>query len=101
MFAMPWNEAERAKYEVIRDRYSTELSDAEFELIAPLLDAPKKLGRKPTDFRVILNAVFCIVRVGCHWRLSPIGFPAVHDRSKQIFALGGTADYGRKSFRCS
>jgi hypothetical protein len=34
------------------------MSDAEFELILPLLPAPKKLGRKPTDFRVVLNAVF-------------------------------------------
>jgi len=55
---MPWNEADRAKYEVIRDRYSTDMSDAEFELISPLLPPPKKRGRKPTDFRVILDAVF-------------------------------------------
>ena len=39
---MPWNEADRAKYEVIRDRYSTDMSDAEFELISPLLPAPKR-----------------------------------------------------------
>ena len=38
---MPWNEADRAKYEVIRDRYSTDMSDAEFELILPLLPPPK------------------------------------------------------------
>jgi hypothetical protein len=52
-FATPWNEADRATHEVIRDRYSTDMSDAEFELIAPRLAAPKKLRRKPTDFRVI------------------------------------------------
>jgi len=68
---MPWDEADRAKYEVIRDRYSTDMSDAEFELISPLLPAPKKLGRKPTDFRVVLNAVFYMIRVGCPWRLLP------------------------------
>lgn len=55
---MPWDEADRAKYEVIRDRYSTDMSNAEFELILPLLPVPKKLGREPTDFRVVLNAVF-------------------------------------------
>jgi transposase len=45
---MPWNEADRVKYAVIRGRYSTDMSDAEFELISPLLPAPKKRGRKPT-----------------------------------------------------
>ncbi len=33
---MPWNEADRAKYEVIRKRYSSDLSDAELALIFPL-----------------------------------------------------------------
>jgi putative transposase len=95
---MPWNEADRAKHEVIRDRYSTDMSDAEFELISPLLPAPKKRGRKPTGFRVILrvilNAVFDMIRVGCHpgWlSVAAIaeGFSAVHDRSKQILRLAG------------
>jgi len=26
---MPWNEADREKYEVIRNRYSTDMSDTE------------------------------------------------------------------------
>jgi hypothetical protein len=29
---MPWNEADQAKYDVIRERYSSALSDAEFAL---------------------------------------------------------------------
>ena len=45
---MPWNEADRAKYDVIRERYSSDLSDAEFALIFPLLPAPKRRGRKPS-----------------------------------------------------
>ena len=55
---MPWNEADRAKYNVIRDRYSSDLSDAEFAAIFPLLPAPKKRGRKPRCAREILNALF-------------------------------------------
>lgn len=39
---MPWSEADREKYEVIGERYSTDMSDAEFELIAPLLPGLKK-----------------------------------------------------------
>jgi hypothetical protein len=30
---MPWDEADRAKYEVIRDRYSTDMSDAQGDLL--------------------------------------------------------------------
>jgi hypothetical protein len=40
------------KYEVIRDRYSSDMSDAEFDLISPLLPPPKARGPKPTDFRI-------------------------------------------------
>lgn len=72
---MPWSETDRAKYDVVRERYSTDMSDAEFELIAPLFPAPKKRGRKPTPVRVLLNAVFYMVRVGCPWRLLPMDFP--------------------------
>jgi len=47
---MPWNEADRVKYEVIRDRYSTDMSDVEFELILPLLPAPKRLDVSQPTF---------------------------------------------------
>ena len=46
---MAWDEADRAKYAVIRDRYASDLSDEEFALIEPVLPAPKRRGRKPTD----------------------------------------------------
>ncbi len=38
---MPWSEADRAKYDVVRERYSSDLSDAEYALILPLLPAPR------------------------------------------------------------
>ena len=63
------------------------MSDAEFELVSALLPPPKVRGRKPTDFRTILNALFYMIRVGCPWRLLPQGFSAIHDRSKQILCL--------------
>ena len=46
---MPWNEADRTKYDVIRARCSTDVSEAELALIAPLLPAPKRRGRRPTN----------------------------------------------------
>ena len=43
-FAMPWNEADRVKYDVIRHRYSTDMSDEEFELVSALLPAAQGEG---------------------------------------------------------
>jgi transposase len=83
---MPWNEADREKYDVIRDRYSTDMSDAEFELISPLLPAPKKRGRKPTNARLILDAVFYMIRVGCPWRLLPKDFPPFTTVQNRFYA---------------
>jgi hypothetical protein len=33
--AMPWNETDRVKYAVIRERYASDLSDEEFALVQP------------------------------------------------------------------
>jgi transposase len=43
--------------------------------VQPLLPAPKPCGRKPTDPRAILNALFYLVRAGCPWRYLPKDFP--------------------------
>jgi transposase len=83
---MPWNEADRAKYAVIRDRYSSDMSEAEFALIAPLLPAPKKRGRKPTDAQHILNAIFYMIRCGCPWRLLPKDFPPYTTVQNRFYA---------------
>ena len=83
---MPWNEADRAKYAVIRDRYSSDMSEAEFALIAPLLPAPKKRGRKPTDAQHFLNAIFYMIRCGCPWRLLPKDFPPYTTVQNRFYA---------------
>ena len=41
---MPWNEVDRRKYEVIRARYSSDMSDAEFTIIGELLPPPSGAG---------------------------------------------------------
>ncbi len=83
---MPWNEADREKYAVIRDRYSSDMSEAEFALIAPLLPAPKKRGRKPTDAQHVLNAIFYMIRCGCPWRLLPKDFPPYTTVQNRFYA---------------
>jgi putative transposase len=83
---MPWNEADREKYAVIRARYSSDLSDAEYALIEPLLPAPHRRGRKPTDSRIILNALFYLLRAGCPWRFLPKDFPPFTTVQNRFYA---------------
>ncbi|WP_210253006.1 transposase [Beijerinckia sp. L45] len=83
---MPWNEADRTKYDVIRARYSTDVSEAELALIAPLLPAPKRRGRRPTNAVIILNALFYMIRCACPWRLLPKDFPPFTTVQNRFYA---------------
>ena len=57
-------------------RYSTDLSDAEWEYLELHVPAPNKRGRPKTHTtREILNAIFYILKSGCAWRLLPRDFP--------------------------
>jgi transposase len=60
----------------MRRAYQTDLSDAEWCYIEPLIPVPKAPGRpRVHTLREILNAIFYIVRSGCAWRLLPHDFP--------------------------
>src|ERR1700751_4993257 len=57
--------------------YETDLSEAAWRLIEPMLPAPRPGGRpRTTDLRAVLNAIFYLLRTGCQWRLLPREFPA-------------------------
>jgi transposase len=85
-FVMPWNETDREKYGVIRQRYASDLSDEEFALLEPLLPTRKPCGRKPTDARAILNALFYLIRAGCPWRYLPKDFPPFTTVQNRFYA---------------
>ena len=56
-------------------RYSSDLSDAQWERVAPLLSQSKR-GRPPKySRRAMLDAMLYQVRTGCQWRYLPGGFP--------------------------
>lgn len=57
-------------------RYPSDLTDAEWGRITPLLPKPAKRGRKPrTDLREVLNAIRYMARSGGGWRMLPKDFP--------------------------
>jgi len=56
--------------------YDTDLSDAAWALIAPMLPAARPGGRpRKINIRAVLNAIFYLLRTGCQWRLLPREFP--------------------------
>jgi putative transposase len=59
-----------------RQRYDTDLTDAEWKILEPLVPAVK-FGGRPAEHtrREILNAVLYACRTGCQWRLLPHDLP--------------------------
>src|SRR5262249_10567349 len=48
--------------------YETDLNEAAWRLIEPMLPAPRPGGRpRTTDLRAVLNAIFYLLRTGCQW----------------------------------
>ncbi len=59
-----------------RKRYPTDLTDAQWKRIAPLIPSAKSGGRpRSTDMREVLDAIFYVTRTGCAWRMLPHDFP--------------------------
>ena len=62
-----------------RKPYPTDLTDAQWERLEPLLPKPKsgtrKGGRPPADRREIANGIFYHLRAGGAWELLPHDFP--------------------------
>lgn len=54
--------------------YPTNVSDPQWQLLEPLIPKPKKTGRPPSDPRLMLNAIFYVLRGGIAWRLLPVDF---------------------------
>jgi len=61
------------------DRYPSDLTDEEWEIIQPILEQadPYTTGRPRTvDLREVVNALFYLNKTGCQWRYLPKCFPS-------------------------
>lgn len=57
-------------------RYPSDLTDAEWKYIQPLLPPEKTLGNhRQTDLREVLNAIFYRADNGLKWRAKTLDFP--------------------------
>ena len=72
-----WTKEQRARQLAFERgrRYPTDLTDAEWEQVKPLLPKPPGCGRKPgVDLREVLNAIRYMARSGGGWRMLPVHF---------------------------
>jgi transposase len=57
-------------------RYPSDLTDAEWALIAPLIRPAKRGGRPRTvNVREVVNAIFYVLSAGCQWAALPKDLP--------------------------
>ena len=66
--------------EIPFNRYPSDLTQEEWEIIKPILEElePRRSRGRPreVDFREILNAIFYLNKTGCQWRYLPKDFPS-------------------------
>jgi transposase len=71
-----WTASARHQYRRTGGRCATDVTDAEYALIEPLLPRAKRGGRgRETPLREVLNALLHLLRTGCPWRMLPREFP--------------------------
>jgi putative transposase len=60
----------------MRKNYATDLSDSEWAYLRDQLsELPKKVKTRTHSLRDIFDAIFYVLKTGCHWRLLPHDFP--------------------------
>ena len=73
---MSWTETTRKQHGRDELRYASDLRDAEWKLIEPLMPPACRRGRpREVTLRVIMNAILYIAATGCQWRALPKDFP--------------------------
>ena len=71
-----WTEVARIQHAPRKERYPSDLTDAEWAIIAPTIPPPRPGGRhRETNMREVMNAVRYVLRTGCQWRQLPKDFP--------------------------
>src|SRR5438067_9597021 len=72
-----WTEGHRNTYRREGGRFPSDLTEAEWARLKPLIPAAEPGGRpRKTDMRAAINAIVYLLRTGCPWRYLPRdGFP--------------------------
>jgi transposase len=71
-----WTTTNRARYDRSKLRYPSDLTDAEWALVAPLIPPAKRGGDKRTvNIREVVNGLLYVLSTGCQWRAIPKDLP--------------------------
>jgi len=71
-----WTVENRAKYDRSKLRYPSDLSDAEWALVEPLIPPGKRGGgKRKVNLREVVNGLMYILSTGCQWRAVPKDLP--------------------------
>src|ERR1035441_8693622 len=71
-----WRSENRARYDRSKLRYPSDLTDAEWSYVAPLIPAARRGGNpRPSDEREHLDGLMYILGTGCQWRAVPKDLP--------------------------
>ena len=78
-----WTNANRVSYDRGYLRYPSDLTDAEWALVGPLIPPAKRGGNKRTvEIREVVNGLMYVLSTGCQWRAVPKDLPpstTIHD----------------------
>jgi putative transposase len=73
---MAWTEITRRQYRRDGLRFASDMTDAEWTVLASLMPEPAGMGRpRTTDLRAVVNAILYVLATGCQWRALSKDFP--------------------------
>ena len=71
-----WTAKNRARYNRDPLRYPSDVTEEEWAVIAPLIPAARRGGRKRSvNIREVFNGVLYLLSTGCQWRAIPKDLP--------------------------
>ena len=71
-----WTVENRRRYDRSPLRYPSDLTDAEWAYVAPLIPPAMRGGnRRHVDVREVMNGIMYILSTGCQWRAIPKDLP--------------------------
>ena len=71
-----WSNETRARYDRSRLRYPSDLTDAEWAYVEPVIPPARRGGnRRHVDVRAVVNGLMYILSTGCQWRAIPKDLP--------------------------
>lgn len=75
---MAWTALTRRQHARAGGKYASDLTDAEWAVIKPLMPSRKTTGRpRTTLLRDVFDAILYMATTGCQWRMLPNDFPSV------------------------